>query len=360
MELTIADLCKVAKDAGASDLHITVGVPPKMRVNGNLITMDYPRMLPPDTKQLAEGIMSEEQWAKLEEKGEYDMSFSVPSMGRFRLNVYKQRGTISMAIRIVGTEVPSPDELGIPASVMDLYSHKRGLVLVTGPTGCGKSTTLAAIIDKINKNRECHVITLEDPIEYLHRHNKSMVNQREIGLDSRSYADALRSALREDPDVILVGEMRDFDTISVAITAAETGHLVLSTLHTLDAASSIDRIIDVFPPHQQQQIRVQLAGVLEAVISQQLIPTADGSGRVAAFEVLHGGFNVRNLIREGKTHQLPGVMQTGRKLGMMTMDESIQKLYISGLIRKEEAIQFAANPEAMAAKLGGTYGSTAY
>ena len=224
-------------------------------------------------------------------------------------------------------------------------------MLVTGPTGSGKSTTLAAIIDKINNNRECHVITLEDPIEYLHRHKKSMVNQREIGLDSQSYANALRAALREDPDVILVGEMRDFETISVAITAAETGHLVLSTLHTIGAASTVDRVIDVFPPHQQQQIRVQLANVLEAVISQQLIPRSDGLGRVAAFEVLHANHAVRNLIREGKSHQLMSVMQTNRKAGMIGMDEAIQQLYYDGKIDREMAIQFAQDPDGMENKL---------
>ena len=226
-------------------------------------------------------------------------------------------------------------------------------MLVTGPTGSGKSTTLASIIDKINNNREAHVITLEDPIEYLHQHKKSMVNQREIGLDTQSYANALRAALREDPDVILVGEMRDYETISVAITAAETGHLVLSTLHTIGAASTVDRVIDVFPPHQQQQIRVQFANVLEAVISQQLIPTADGLGRAAAFEVMHANHAVRNLIREGKSHQLVSVMQTNRKLGMITMDEAILQLYQSGRIDREMAIQFAQDPDVMMNKLGG-------
>ena len=225
-------------------------------------------------------------------------------------------------------------------------------MLVTGPTGSGKSTTLAAIVDKINKTRDAHVITLEDPIEYLHQHQMSMVNQREIGIDSGSYANALRAALREDPDVILVGEMRDFETISVAITAAETGHLVLSSLHTIGAASTVDRMIDVFPPHQQQQIRIQLSNVLEAVISQQLIPTVDGRGRVAAFEVMHANHAVRNLIREGKSHQLMSVMQTSRKLGMVTMDEAIAQLYFAGKISKNEAIEFAQDVEGMEMKLG--------
>ena len=348
---TIKEMLETAKDAGASDLHITVGVPPKMRVNGKLLTMDYPRLLPPDTERLLFEIMDEKQRARFDEKGEFDMSFSIPELGRYRVNAFKQRGSVAIALRLVGTEVPPPEVLGVPKSVIDLYQRKRGLVLVTGPTGSGKSTTLAAIIDKINNNRECHVITLEDPIEYLHRHKMSMVNQREIGLDSQSYANALRAALREDPDVILVGEMRDFETISVAITAAETGHLVLSTLHTIGAASTVDRVIDVFPPHQQQQIRVQLANVLEAVISQQLIPRSDGLGRVAAFEVLHANHAVRNLIREGKSHQLMSVMQTNRKAGMIGMDEAIQQLYYDGKIDREMAIQFAQDPDGMENKL---------
>lgn len=348
---SIEEMLTVAKNAGASDLHITVGVPPKMRVNGHLITMEYDRMLPPDTLKLLDQIMNEQQKEKFLKEGEHDMSFSIPNLGRYRVNAYKQRGSVAIALRLVGTQVPSPEVLGVPDSVIDLYQRKRGLVLVTGPTGSGKSTTLAAIIDKINNNRECHVITLEDPIEYLHQHKMSMVNQREIGLDSQSYANALRAALREDPDVILVGEMRDFETISVAITAAETGHLVLSSLHTIGAASTVDRVIDVFPPHQQQQIRVQFANVLEAVISQQLIPKADGSGRVAAFEVLHSNHAVRNLIREGKSHQLMSVMQTNRKLGMITMDEAILQLFQNGVITREMAIQFAQDPDGMLHKI---------
>lgn len=349
--VTVEELLRTAKEAGASDVHITVGIPPKMRVNGKLVTMNYPRMAPADTLQAVLEIMNETQREKFEERGEYDMSFSIPELGRFRVNAFKQRGTVALALRLVGTRVPDVKELGIPESVVDLYTRKRGLILVTGPTGSGKSTTLAALIDTINKNREAHVITLEDPIEYLHRHDKSMVNQREIGLDTESYANALRAALREDPDVILVGEMRDFETISVAITAAETGHLVLSTLHTLGAASTVDRIIDVFPPHQQQQIRVQFANVLEAVISQQLIPRADGQGRVAAFEVLHANYAVRNMIRESKSHQLISVMQTNRKQGMITMDEAILQLYTDGVIGKEMAIQFASEPDTMSMKL---------
>ena len=347
----IEEILKTAKEAGASDVHLTVGIPPKMRVNGNLITMDYPRSLPADTLEVLLNIMTESQREKFEEKGEYDLSFSIADMGRYRVNAYKQRGSVALALRLVETTVKSPKELGVPDSVIDLYQRKRGLILVTGPTGSGKSTTLASIIDKINNNRDAHVITLEDPIEYLHQHKLSMVNQREIGLDSGSYANALRAALREDPDVILVGEMRDFETISVAITAAETGHLVLSTLHTIGAVSTVDRVIDVFPPHQQQQIRVQLANVLEAVISQQLIPTADGNGRVAAFEVLHSNHAIRNLIREGKSHQIASVMQTNRKMGMITMDEAIRQLYMDGKISRQMAVQFAQDPDGMETRL---------
>ena len=348
---TIVEIMHAASDAGASDVHITVGIPPKMRVNGTLITMDYPKMSPQDTLAITYSIMSDAQRERFQEKGEYDMSFSIPELGRYRVNAYKQRGSAALALRLVGTKIPSPEVLGVPESVISLYDRKRGLILVTGPTGSGKSTTLAAIIDKINNKRDAHVITLEDPIEYLHQHKMAMVNQREIGLDSQSYANALRAALREDPDVILVGEMRDFETISVAITAAETGHLVLSTLHTIGAASTVDRVIDVFPPHQQQQIRVQFANVVEAVVSQQLIPTIDGDGRVAAFEVMHANHAVRNLIREGKSHQLASVMQTNRKMGMITMDEAISQLYYEGRIDRELAIQFAQDPDAMENKI---------
>lgn len=248
--------------------------------------------------------MSDKRLQQFEELGEIDFSYSIPQIGRYRVNVFHQRGSMAASIRLVSTKIPLPEELGIPKSVVDLYQKKRGLVLVTGPTGSGKSTTLASIIDRINSMREVHVITLEDPIEYLHNHKKAMVNQREVGLDTHSYSNALRAALREDPDVILVGEMRDLETISTAITAAETGHLVLSTLHTIGAASTIDRIVDVFPPHQQQQIRVQLSMVLESVISQQLIPTADKKSRVAAFEVMHSTLPSRTLSVKQRVRRL--------------------------------------------------------
>ena len=295
--MTIEELLITAKENKASDVHITVGLPPKMRINGILVDMDYPRLLPPDTEAVISTMMSDKRLQQFEELGEIDFSYSIPQIGRYRVNVFHQRGSMAASIRLVSTKIPLPEELGIPKSVVDLYQKKRGLVLVTGPTGSGKSTTLASIIDRINSMREVHVITLEDPIEYLHNHKKAMVNQREVGLDTHSYSNALRAALREDPDVILVGEMRDLETISTAITAAETGHLVLSTLHTIGAASTIDRIVDVFPPHQQQQIRVQLSMVLESVISQQLIPTADKKSRVAALRILSVKQRVRRLIR---------------------------------------------------------------
>jgi twitching motility protein PilT len=348
----IEDILREAKDNGASDVHVTVGLPPKMRLNGKLVPMEnFNKMLPPDTLAIAQEIMSEKQLEKLEENGQHDMSFSIRGVGRYRLNVFKQRGSVAMAFRVVASEIPSIESLGIPEGVSELYKKKRGLVLVTGPTGSGKSTTLASIIDTINNNREAHVITLEDPIEFTYQHRMSIVNQREIGTDSNSYANALRAALREDPDVILVGEMRDLETISTAITAAETGHLVLSTVHTIGASNTVDRLIDVFPSHQQQQIRIQLASVLEAIISQQLIPAADGVSRVAAFEVLHVNSAVRNLIREGKSHQLLTVMQTNRKLGMISMDDAIMEMYRAQKISREMAIQFAQDPDTMQMKM---------
>ena len=336
---TVEQLLSIAKEKKASDVHVTVGLPPRVRINGELVDLDYPKLSPDDCEKLILDIMDDRQQAMFKDRGELDFSFSVPNIGRYRVNVFRQRGSVACAMRIVGTEIPKPES--VPKSVVDLYAKKRGLVLVTGPTGSGKSTTLASLIDRINDERNAHVITLEDPIEYLHSHRKAMINQREIGLDTHSYADALRAALREDPDVILVGEMRDLETISTAITAAETGHLVFSTLHTIGAAATIDRIIDVFPPHQQQQIRIQLAVVLEAVISQQLIPTADRCGRVAAFEVMHGTIPIKNLIREAKTYQISSVLQTARKEGMISMDDALLDLYNKGVIDSDNAIGYA-------------------
>ncbi len=345
--MKIKEVLKRASEEGASDVHFTAGLPPKMRLSGSLVSMPYESLTGEDTMAAAKEIMSQEQFDHFMEKGAYDMSLSLKEAGRYRVNVFRQQGAAALAFRLVRSEIPSPEELGIPSSVIDLYNRKRGLILVTGPTGSGKSTTLASIIHKVNLCRDAHIITLEDPIEYVHTHKMSMVNQREIGSDTQSYANGLKAALREDPDVILVGEMRDYETISVAVTAAETGHLVLSTLHTIGAASTVDRIIDVFPPHQQQQIRVQLANVLEGIISQQLIPKADGRGRVGAFEVLHVNLAVRNLIREGKTHQLPSIMQTGRRQGMMTMDEAIIQLVRDRKITPQMALSFAQDRDSM-------------
>ena len=351
--ITIDELLMVAKEHDASDVHISVGVPPKMRVNGALVDMNYPRLFPEDTSAIIMPVLSEVQAEMLNKTGEIDFSYSIPKAGRYRVNAYKQRGTVSAAIRLVGTIIPKPNELGIPRSVVDLINKQRGLVLVTGPTGSGKSTTLASILDQINETKEKHIITLEDPIEYLHTHKKAMVNQREIGTDSHSYATALRAALREDPDVILVGEMRDLETISIAITAAETGHLVFSTLHTTGAASTIDRVIDVFPPHQQQQIRVQLAMVLECVVSQQLIAKDRQKGRVAAFEVMHNSVAIKNLIRENKTYQINSMMQTSKKLGMQTMDDALYDLYMAGHISAESALNYAQDTQLMSRRLSG-------
>ena len=353
--MTIEELLITAKENKASDVHITVGLPPKMRINGILVDMDYPRLLPPDTEAVISTMMSDKRVQQFEELGEIDFSYSIPQIGRYRVNVFHQRGSMAASIRLVSTKIPLPEELGIPKSVVDLYQKKRGLVLVTGPTGSGKSTTLASIIDRINSMREVHVITLEDPIEYLHNHKKAMVNQREVGLDTHSYSNALRAALREDPDVILVGEMRDLETISTAITAAETGHLVLSTLHTIGAASTIDRIVDVFPPHQQQQIRVQLSMVLESVISQQLIPTADKKSRVAAFEVMHSTPAIKNLIREAKSPQINSTIQTSKKLGMQTMDDAIFDLYMKGDIDKENAVSYAQDSQIMEKRIDNAF-----
>ena len=347
---SIDEMLKVANERGASDLHITVGVPPKIRIDGELIDIADERIMPSDAENLIMPIIPDHARKQLVEMGESDFSYAIAGVGRYRVNAFRQRGSYACVIRIVGTRIPSPQELGLPESVVALTELKRGLVIVTGPTGSGKSTTLASLVDVINSTQNVNVITLEDPIEYLHRHNKAIVNQREIGVDSFSYTSALRAALREDPDVIMVGEMRDLDTISTAITAAETGHLVLSTLHTTGAANTIDRIIDVFPPHQQQQIRIQLAGVLESVISQQLLPKVFG-GRVAAFEVMHTNTAIKNLIRESKTHQIDNIIQTNRKLGMMMMDDAIMELYMRGEISKETALEYAQDQQNMKRKL---------
>lgn len=338
------ELLKLTLDNKASDLHITVGVPPVIRVNGELNAIDEDKLLPADTEKYVRELL-QSKFDEYTEKGEIDLSYSVAGIGRFRVNAYKQRGSDAIAIRNVGLKVPELKDLNFPKVVNDVIQAQRGLILVTGPTGSGKSTTLAAMINEINFTRKAHIITLEDPIEYMHKHNKSIINQREIGRDSYSYASALKAILREDPDVILIGEMRDLETISIAITAAETGHLVFSTLHTIGAAKTIDRITDVFPPFQQQQIKIQLAAVLKGIISQQLIPTEDNTGRVAALEIMINTPAIQNLIREGKTHQLQSLIQTGNKYGMKTMDMSLAELYKRGIISQESALTYSVDRE---------------
>lgn len=355
--MTIDDLLMRARKMGASDVHVTVGIPPKCRVNGELMNLTDERILPATSKALVEQMIPGRLVERFNREGEVDFSYTIKGVGRFRVNIFKQRGTMSFVIRLVNTEIPDPQSLGLPKSVLDLVTKKRGLILVTGPTGSGKSTTLASMINVINQTQNRHIITLEDPIEYLHSHAKSIVNQREVGIDTQSYAGALRAALREDPDIILVGEMRDLDTIATAVTAAETGHLVFSTLHTIGAVPTIERIIDVFPTHQQSQIRQQLATLLEAIISQQLLPKADRSGRVAAFEIMYANSAVRNLIREAKPHQIPSIIQTSKQSGMITMDDALYDLFQAHQISAEDAMIFAQDKSNLGRRIpvrGGT------
>ena len=333
--LSFDELLKAGIEAGASDIHLSVGRPPSARVDGEIVLLGEDMLLPRDTEQVIDQIINPAHKDILLRDGEVDFAYAVPSLGRFRVNAFRQRGSYALAARILNLTIPTPQELGVPEAVVQMTEKRRGLVLVTGATGSGKSTTLASLLNIINHTYSYHIITLEDPIEYLHKHNKSIVNQREMGSDSKDYAAALRAALRQDPDVILVGEMRDLETISIAVTAAETGHLVFSTLHTTGAANTIDRIIDVFPPHQQQQIRTQLADVLECVVSQQLLPKKSGKGRVAAMEVMLATPAIRNHIREAKTFQIPTVMQTNRKMGMVMMDDALLDLYFSNQISQD-------------------------
>lgn len=343
--IELQSLLKEAVDKMASDIFISVGVPPTLKINGQLIKIDDEKLNPEMArKMISELFKTEEDFLDFVKAGEKDFSTSLAGIGRFRVAAYIQRGSMAAAIRVLRFESLDLGQLNIPTEILDFHSKKKGLILVTGPTGSGKSTTLSAIISLINKKRSCHILTLEDPIEYLHKHDKSIVDQREIGIDTKSYSMALKSALRQAPDVILIGEMRDYETVSIALTAAETGHLVLSTLHTTSAAKTIDRIIDVFEPSQQQQIRVQLSTVLTAVVTQQLLPSIDDS-RIPAFEVMIANPNIRNLIREAKIPQIDAAIQTGRAFGMMSMDMSIANLYNEGKITKETALAYAVNPE---------------
>ncbi|HEV8054811.1 MAG TPA: type IV pilus twitching motility protein PilT [Candidatus Limnocylindrales bacterium] len=330
----------------ASDLHITAGAAPMLRVRGALVPIEgAPRMTPTDTREIVYTILNSSQRQRLETDWQLDFAYSIPGHARFRVNSYFQRGTIGAAFRLIPAETVPIEQLGLPPVIRGFASKPRGIVLVTGPTGSGKSTTLASIINEINETRDDHIMTIEDPIEFLHRHKKCIVNQREIGSDAHTFAMALKAALRQDPDVILVGEMRDMETIGTALTAAETGHLVFATLHTQDAPQTVDRIIDVFPPSQQGQVRAQLAIGLQGIVTQTLVPTADGKGRAVAAEVLVPTPGIRNLIREGKTHQIYSMIQTGGAHGMQTMDSSLASLVRAGRITEEIAVTRSSSPE---------------
>ncbi|MBQ6867304.1 MAG: PilT/PilU family type 4a pilus ATPase [Clostridia bacterium] len=352
--MILEEILKNAIAKNASDIFLVAGYPVGFKIDGCLIKQSDETLKPEHTLEYVKGIYDLANRGEMErhiEEGDDDFSFSLPGEGRFRVNLYKQRGSLAVIMRVVHFDLPDYKKLGIPESVMDLGKKTGGLVLVTGPAGSGKSTTLACLIDRINKTREGHIMTLEDPIEFLHRHNRCIVSQREISIDTQDYVTGLKSALRQSPDVIFIGEMRDAETINIAITAAETGHLVLSTLHTLGAANAIDRIIDAFPPNQQNQVRVQLSMVLQAVVSQQLVQGKDG-GRVPAFEVMTATNAVRNLIRESKMHQLESIMHSGMAQGMKTMDSSLTELYRQGKITRENALTHSFNFDAMARMVG--------
>lgn len=344
-DIHIDDLLRLIVEKGASDMHLAVGVPPVLRIDGKLVPTNYTRLTPQSTQRLCYDILTDEQIQRFESTFELDFSYSLAKVSRFRVNLFKDKGTVAAAFRVIPTRIPTIHDLGLPPILEELTRKPRGLVLVTGPTGSGKSTTLAAMINQINAEMSHHIITIEDPIEYLHAHRLSIINQRELGMDTKSFSNSLRAALREDPDVILVGEMRDLDTISTAITCAETGHLVFATLHTNNAPQTIDRIVDVFPSEQQEQIRFMLSNNLEAVICQQLLPRAGMPGRVCAMEIMTATPAIRNLIRESKAHQLTSVIQTSANVGMQTMDQCLRDLYQRGIITYEEALTRAMNPE---------------
>jgi twitching motility protein PilT len=352
-DVPIPELLEIVLNRGASDLHLTSGSPPVLRLHGDLVPMsEYPELTAQGLRSMIYAILPQRRREELEQELELDMSYSLPGKARFRVNVYFQRDSIGAAFRLIPFEIKSVESLGLPAVVTEFARFPRGFVVVTGPTGSGKSTTLAGLVDIVNTERRCHIMTVEDPIEFLHRHKSSIVNQREVGSDTHGFAPALKHVLRQDPDVILVGEMRDLETISTAITAAETGHLVFATLHTQDAPQTIDRIIDVFPPHQQQQVRVQLSTTLQGVVTQQLLQTTDGRGRAVATEVLVATAAVRNLIREGKVHQIYSVMQAGGRFGMRTMDASLAELVQAGKITNELAMDRSHDPEELTRLMG--------
>jgi twitching motility protein PilT len=354
MNFDFADILLEVIDAGASDLHLTVGAPPMVRERGRLRPLDYPSLSSQDTREIVYSILNNDQRKRLENEWQIDLSYSVPGRARFRVNAYFQRASIGAVMRTIPQIIPAFDTLGLPSMLKDFTTKPRGFVLVTGPTGSGKSTTLASMIDMINETRHEHIMTVEDPIEFLHKHKSCVVNQRELGSDAQSFSLALKSALRQDPDVILVGEMRDLETMSTAITAAETGHLVFATLHTQDTSQTVDRIVDSFPPAQQHQVRTQLSIALQGIVTQQLLPTADGQSRVCACEVLVPTPAVRNLIREGKTHQLYSALQTGGAHGMQTMDAALADLVRGGKITRQLAESRSSTPEELKRLLEGT------
>jgi twitching motility protein PilT len=333
-------------ERNASDLHITSGAAPTLRVHGHLVPLEYPPLTPDQTKALAYSLITTEQRERFEANHELDFSYGIPGLSRYRVNVYQQRGAVAIAIRSIPHQPKGFEELGLPADICNsLIQKHKGLILITGPTGHGKTTSMAAMIDRINRQRDVHIVTVEDPLEYLFTHEKALVNQREVGHDTHSFPAALKYVLRQDPDVVLIGEMRDLETIQAALTIAETGHLTFATLHTNSCAQSVDRIIDVFPPHQQSQVRAQLALVLEAVFNQLLIPRRDGRGRVLGMEILIATPAVRNLIREEKVHQIYSTMQAGQKFGMQTMNQTLANLYLRGLITRQEAISRSLYPD---------------
>jgi twitching motility protein PilT len=352
MDFDFADVLIEVMERNASDLHMTAGSPPMVRERGKLVALDYPVLEPTTVREIVYSILTNDQRQKLETDWQIDLAYSIPGRARFRVNAYFQRASLGAAFRLIPQEMPRLDDLGLPSTLREFTKKPRGFVLVTGPTGSGKSTTLASMLDLINEERSEHIMTIEDPIEFLHRHKRCIVNQREVGADAQSFAMALKAALRQDPDVILVGEMRDLETISTALTAAETGHLVFATLHTQDTSQTIDRIVDVFSPAQQHQVRMQLSVALQGIVTQQLLPTADGMGRVVASEVLVPTPGIRNLIREGKTHQIYSALQTGATHGMQTMDASLADLVRRNKITRELAESRAAAPDELRRLMG--------
>ena len=354
MSFDFASVLSQMVDANASDVHLTPGFPPAVRVRGEIRPMEgYEPLSSQETREVVYSLLNDHQRKQFENNLQFDLAYAVPGVARFRINVFFQRGSISAAFRLIPSEIKGLESLGLPQVLSEFTRKPRGFVLVTGPTGSGKSTTLASMVDMINEERAEHILTIEDPIEFLHGHKKCIVNQREVGADAIDFASALKSALREDPDVILVGEMRDLETISTALTAAETGHLVFATLHTQSTAQTVDRIIDVFPPHQQQQVRMQLSIALQGIVTQQLLPTADGSSRTVATEVMVPSPAIRNLIREGKTHQIYSAIQTSGSTGMQTMDANLAQLVRTGKITRGLAEQRASVPEELKRLLGG-------